>query len=261
MQNLRTHGAAPYRIAVVHGGPGAAGEMAPVARHLSILGGVLEPLQTAATLDGQVDELAGVLEAHGDPPVTLVGFSWGAFLGFLTAARHPRLVKKLILVSSGPFEERYARGIMSERLGRLSDVERTEVLALAGILADPGATGRDAALCRFGAMLARADAFDPLPGEEAVIACDAAVHEAVWPEAETLRRSGRLLSLGKSILCPVVALHGDYDPHPAPGVQEPLSRVLLDFRFILLEDCGHRPWRERRAKDRFYALLEKECAD
>ncbi len=32
MKNLRTYGAAPFGIAVVHGGPGAPGQMAPVAR-------------------------------------------------------------------------------------------------------------------------------------------------------------------------------------------------------------------------------------
>src|SRR5215510_9607502 len=32
VENHRTYGSAPYTVAVVHGGPGAAGEMAPVAR-------------------------------------------------------------------------------------------------------------------------------------------------------------------------------------------------------------------------------------
>jgi len=70
--------------------------------------------------------------------------------------------------------------------------------------------------------------------------------------------SGKLLELGKSIKCPVVAIHGDYDPHPAEGVAEPLSRILKDFRFILLEKCGHRPWLERSARDRFYSILKQE---
>jgi len=70
-----------------------------------------------------------------------------------------------------------------------------------------------------------------------------------------LRRSNRLLELGRKIRCPVVAIHGDYDPHPAAGVKEPLSRVLRDFRFVLLENCGHYPWRERLARDEFYSVL------
>ena len=57
MQNLRTYGKAPLTAAVIHGGPGAGGEMAPVARKLAYDYGVLEPIQTATTLEGQVQEL------------------------------------------------------------------------------------------------------------------------------------------------------------------------------------------------------------
>jgi pimeloyl-ACP methyl ester carboxylesterase len=56
----------------------------------------------------------------------------------------------------------------------------------------------------------------------------------------------------------VVAIHGDYDPHPFEGVQQPLSLVISDFRFILLKNCGHYPWIERDAKKRFYEILHEE---
>jgi len=56
----------------------------------------------------------------------------------------------------------------------------------------------------------------------------------------------------------VVALHGDYDPHPAEGVQKPLAATLKNFRFILLEKCGHKPWIERQSRDKFYAILKEE---
>jgi pimeloyl-ACP methyl ester carboxylesterase len=44
------------------------------------------------------------------------------------------------------------------------------------------------------------------------------------------------------------------------GVQEPLSRVLKNFRFILLENCGHHPWLERQAKQNFYDTLRTEIS-
>jgi pimeloyl-ACP methyl ester carboxylesterase len=56
----------------------------------------------------------------------------------------------------------------------------------------------------------------------------------------------------------VVAIHGDYDPHPTAGVRVPLLAVLINFTFILLEKCGHRPWIERASRDRFYGILEQE---
>jgi pimeloyl-ACP methyl ester carboxylesterase len=93
MKNLRIYGIPPFNLAVIHGGPGAQGEMAPVARELSFLGGVLEPLQTAGTLEGQVREMKCVLELNGTLPITLIGFSWGAMLSFIFTARYPQPVK------------------------------------------------------------------------------------------------------------------------------------------------------------------------
>ncbi|HEX2326884.1 MAG TPA: hypothetical protein VHQ00_15910 [Chloroflexota bacterium] len=44
-------------------------------------------------------------------------------------------------------------------------------------------------------------------------------------------------------------------------MREPLERVLRDFRLVLLDRCGHEPWRERHARDRFHALLRHELDD
>jgi len=45
MNNCRTGGNAPFSFAVVHGGLNAAGEMAAVAREISLSQGVIEPFQ------------------------------------------------------------------------------------------------------------------------------------------------------------------------------------------------------------------------
>ena len=258
MSNLRTYGKPPFTVAVVHGGPGAAGEMAPVARELASARGVLEPLQTAATLAGQVDELKAVLEQNAGLPVTLVGFSWGAWLSFILTAEHPALVKKLILISSGPFEERDAAKIRETRLSRLESKEREWVESLTEALNDPARKNKNTYFARMGVLLSKADAFDPIMDRSDPIDYSAEVFQGVWGDAGPMRSSGRLLTLGKRIECPVVAIHGDYDAHPAEGVQKPLSATLKNFRFILIEKCGHKPWIERQAKDKFYAILKEE---
>ena len=56
----------------------------------------------------------------------------------------------------------------------------------------------------------------------------------------------------------VLAIHGDYDPHPFKGIKLPLGKRVRDFRFLLLEECGHEPWNEISVKNRFYDILEKE---
>jgi pimeloyl-ACP methyl ester carboxylesterase len=261
MKNLRTYGKAPFTVAVIHGGPGAGGEMAPVARELAYDWGVLEPIQTAPSLDGQVEELRVVLEHHGDTPVTLIGFSWGAWLSFIVAARYPALIKKLLLVGSGPFEEKYVPRLQETRLSRLSDEERIEFEAVIRALGNPVSEGKDTLLARLGALASKTDMYDPImteADEADPVSSQGNIFQSVWEAAAELRSRGKLLALGKHIQCPVVALHGDYDPHPAEGVQKPLSMALKNFRFVLLEKCGHKPWLERQAKESFYSTIKEE---
>ncbi|MHA1731136.1 MAG: alpha/beta fold hydrolase [Promethearchaeota archaeon] len=255
------HGSPPFAVLVVHGGPGAAGGVRPVALELAARGvGVLEPIQTAKTVDGQVEELRATIEEAASTPVVLVGHSWGAWLCYIVAARHPALVRKLVLVGSGPFEEKYAKTVTETRLRRLGRRERGEYIRLLGTFGGPkpvNGAGGEALLSRLGELSEKADGFDALPGEAHRPVVDATVFSGVSRGASELRRSGELLELGRQIRCPVVAIHGDHDPHPAEGVRVPLSKVLADFEFVLLEKCGHNPWAERQARESFYdALLE-----
>ena len=165
-------------------------------------------------------------------------------------------MKKLILVSGGPFEGKYAAGIMETRLSRLDRQAGSEAVSLMAALEDPATPDKNALFARLGRLMTKADSYEPLSQESEILEYHYDIYKGVWPQAAELRRSGRLLELGERIRCPVVAIHGDYDPHPAAGVKEPLSRVLKDFRFVLLAKCGHYPWRERRARDEFYSVLK-----
>lgn len=235
------YGNAPFTVAVIHGGPGAAGEMSPVSRELSSNWGVLEPLQTATSLKGQIEELKAVLEQSGKLPITLIGYSWGAWLSFMCAAYYPAIVKKLLLISSGSFEEEYAATIQETRLNRLSEAEKREADALVATLNDPAVSDKNIPFARLGTLFTKADSYDPVILDTDELDVRYHIYQSVWNDAAELRRSGKLLELAKHIHCPVVAIHGDYDPHPAEGVQKPLSAVLNSFRFILLEHCGHTP--------------------
>lgn len=260
MKNLRVYGNKPYSVAVIHGGPGAPGSIAPVARELSKTMGVLEPLQTKDSLEGQVQELREVLEKNAALPVKLIGHSWGAMLACIITARYPSLVNKLILVSSGTFEQKYADNITPDRLNRLTEAERIEILKMTEIVNEAAPGNKDKAMARIGELFAKADTYDALPQEREPepLPVSEEINRKVWAEATELRISGELLEMGKGIKCPVVAVHGDYDPHLAEGIREPLSRVIKDFRFILLEKCGHEPWLERYAHDEFYEILTSE---
>jgi len=259
MKKFRTYGTLPYKVAVAHGGPGAPGEMAPVARELAHSVGVLEPFQTGDTVEKQVEELRTILTENATLPVTLIGYSWGAWLSFIVASRYPPLIGKLILVSSGPFEEKYSPDIMRRRLSRLDDVERQETLSLIESFNVPNRNNMNKIMARFGQLISKADSYDPLRHADEVVHMQFHIFQSVWKDAEKLRYGGKLLRFGKNIQCPVVAIHGAYDPHPAEGVEKPLSGVLKDFKFFLLQNCGHTPWVERQARDEFFRILKREC--
>ena len=258
MKNLRKYGEKPYQIAVIHGGPGAPGEMASVAKELASVNGVLEPLQTKNSVEGQVLELHDVLEENGDLPVILIGYSWGAWLSFIVTARCPALVKKLILIGSGAFEAKFADNIVGDRLNRLGEEERIEALNLFETINDSNAGNKDKPMARLGELFTKADTYDALPHKNETLEFSYDINKNVWEQAAGLRATGELLALGKKIKCPVVAIHGEYDTHLAAGVREPLYRVLQEFKFILLEKCGHEPWIERYARDKFYKILKNE---
>lgn len=260
MKNLRTYGNPPFNVAVLHGGPGAPGQMAPVARELSSERGVLEPLQTATSLEGQILEMRAVLEKSGDLPITLIGSSWGAMLGFIFSAYYPKYVKKLILVGSGVYDSKFADKIPEVRLNRLDLNERGEVQFLMGSLSSHAVKDKNRLFSRVGELLTKADAYNPLTLETEVIETQYEVFQRVWSDVVKIRNSGELPKLGGKIECPVVAIHGDYDPHPPEGIKIPLSTVLCDFKFILLKNCGHLPWIEKEAKTEFYEVLKKELS-
>lgn len=253
---LRCYGSPPYSAAVLHGGPGAAGEAAPLAHFLAVRRGVLEPMQTAETIEGQVAELKSILQTYAGLPVALVGFSWGAWLAWIFAAEYPGLVSRLVLVSSGPFTSDYAAAILPARLARLNASERAEAEALLEAISNPGSPADDATLARVGALFERADAYDPLPGAQNPVEVNLKIYNGVWPAAVELRRSGKLLALADHIHCPVVAIHGEDDPHPVEGVAAPLAPLLANFTLLSLPHCGHHPWAERQARDAFFEALE-----
>lgn len=262
MQNLRNYGGTPYLIALIHGGLGAAGEMQPVAKELSKNYGVLEPLQTGSTVEGQVQELKAVLEQNGNQPIILVGFSWGAMLSLILTSRYPELVSKLILISSGPLEAKYSKDIMQVRLSRLSTEDKNKISELENIVNNPSisALEKNNAFQKIGELFGKSESYDLIENDanEIIIEVDSNIYESVWPQAAKMRQDGEFIKLAKDIKCPVVVIHGDYDPHPFEGIKEPLEEVLKDIKFILLEKCGHTPWKEKFAKDKFYEILKNE---
>lgn len=260
MRSYRVYGEKPYKVVVVHGGPGAPGSLGYVAKVLSEKHSILEPFQSASSVQGQVEELHSYIQENcSQEKIKIVGHSWGAWLAFMYTAMHPERIEKLILVAAGAFDERYNFNLTKLRLSRLTEADRQEALDIINWM-NRTESDDPAKMIRFSELMERADFFDCEQLEEGEQEFQFDIFQSVWKEADRMRRFGELVKYGKKIKCPVIAIHGNYDTHPAKGVEEPLSKVLKRFRFIGLEQCGHYPWKEKYAKNKFFEILETELA-
>ncbi len=251
MKNLRYYGKSPYTLALVHGGPGAKGSLAGAARELGRFRGVLEPIQTQTDIPSLVQELHEQLSL-GQPPLTLAGHSWGAWLALIYAAYFGDRVRHLVLISCPPLTEEFTSLILKNRLARLSSQEAQDYLQAEQTLAtrpDP------AAFETLQRLTQQTDFVKPCPYDDSALDPDPAQYQAVWPQAAQLRASGKLLQFLKRISCPVSVVHGNQDPHPLSGVLTPLAQAGITPQVLELAQCGHSPFAEQFARDEFYRFL------
>ena len=258
MKNYRTWGKPPYKVAVVHGGPGLPGSVAPIARELSKDTGVIEVLETKDSVEGQIEELAGVLKEHADFPVILVGHSWGAVLSYMTAARYPTLVKKLIIIGMPALEMKDRPDYTPIWLSRLPEKERVEFLSLEKSVWDGEEGDKSEDMGILHRLTAKADSYAFVSEKDEVLEYQFGINKSVGTEFHEILKTTELLDIGGKIKCPVVAIHGDYDLRLASVMADPLSDIIKDFKLVLLEKCGHYPWMEKFARDKFYEVLRKE---
>jgi pimeloyl-ACP methyl ester carboxylesterase len=254
---VRIHGTSGPDVAVLHGGPGAPGSAAGLARALGGAFRVLEPLQHRSggeplTVAGHVADLAAV----APPRVAIVGWSWGAMLGLSYAARHPGRVSALVLVGCGTYDEP-SRALLRQRLdGRLGPLGRHRMAILRRQLeaaTDPARAGH--LLASLGRLSADAEGFDLRPEPDGQEIPDARGHDETWADVLRLQREGVEPAAFRAITGPVLMLHGEQDPHPGPATRDLLRGYVPQLEYRSFESCGHEPWRERLARDAFLGAL------
>src|SRR6202795_4319954 len=93
---VRSYGTLGPQVVVLHGGPGAPGHMAPVARGLAESFRIIEPFQRGSdgerlTVARHIADLHEVVRSSCESVhPALVGSSWGAMLALCYAAEHPQ---------------------------------------------------------------------------------------------------------------------------------------------------------------------------
>ena len=257
---IRRYGNRGPNVVVLHGGPGAPGSAAGLARALADEFSVLEPLQRRSgivplTVSQHVEDLAAIAPIGS----AIVGHSWGAMLGLSFAACFPDRVSSMALVGCGTYDEE-CRAQFRSRLDALMDDAtrlRLETLKLrAAMEVDPDV--RDAVVRQRGDLTMSIEAYDLMDSVDDprdAMQYDGGANVETWNDVLRLQREGMEPQRFSRISCPVLMLHGNIDPHPGAATRDLLRRFIPHLQYVEFEKCGHEPWKEQHARHPFLVAL------
>jgi len=196
-------------------------------------------------------DVAGLVRSLGERDAALVGHGWGGFLGWTAAALHPKVVRRLVVVSM-PHPRRLRASLLTEwrqlrasayALGFQTPVlperaltrhEGAAVERLLNAWAGPGWPDAETARCYRAAMC--------IPG---VAHCALEYHR--WairsiPRPDGVRFTRRMRT---PVRIPVLHLHGALDGSLRPSSARGSGRyVEAPYRWRLLDGVGHFPHEE-----------------
>lgn len=226
MINFRKWGDGGPSVVLLHGGPGARGDVAPLALQLKDSFQVLEPLQrrasnTLLTVAKHIQDLHELLnsESYSKPPA-LVGFSWGAMLALAYATEYSESISQVILISCGTFDKT-ARAVLQQRRRERPSSDEVEPIQIANAFLE----------------------YDEAGGQES------------WADMLRLQVNGTYPAKFAQIEVPVTMIHGAQDPHPGKMIRDSLLPFIPALTYIEIPNCGHTPWLERCARTEFIAQL------
>ena len=256
MIRFRTYGTRGPTVVVLHGGPGATGEMAPVARELAGSFRVLEPWQRRSgavrlTVARHVADLHELLRTRGPSgSAALVGSSWGAMLALAYGAAHPTTVGPIVLVGCGTFDRKARARLVATLERRMGPALRARLAAVPGKYRDP-----DNAWMGEARLLLPLYSYDPLEDPARRGPVDAGGARETWSDMVRLQANGTYPARFHAIRSPVLMLYGSYDPHPGRMILASLRPYLPQIEYREWDHCGHYPWLEREVRTEFFSTV------
>lgn len=252
---VREYGIGLDTAIAIHGGPAAAGDREPLAKELGRHYRVLEPYQRGRgenrlAVSTHVRDLDALVRERGiSGSAILVGHSWGAMLALAYAAAVPEGARALVLIGCGTFSRRARAEFTARYEARLTPVDRDALTAIERTETDP-----DRRLAVEGQVATRVFGHD-LDTAIPVPTVDAVAHHETWSDMSRLIDGGVYPAAFAAITCPVLMIHGLDDPHPGPLTRDDLRAHIPHLEYLELEECGHSPWLERRARHVFFDAL------
>ncbi|MBC77133.1 MAG: alpha/beta hydrolase [Halobacteriovoraceae bacterium] len=258
------YGAGPKTIVLIHGGPSLFGYMKSLGKHLAPSYKVIDYAQKGTyespgssndlSIDSHIDDLVEVVKSNSsEDKVVLLGHSWGASLSLLTAAQHPDLVEKVIVMGTAPLEEKTADAF-SENLNRkfpksvkakLEKIDRELELAKTDQDKNTLMQDRLRLIGPYYHLNPKTEEFMPSLKWNYITFLNSI--DSLWKKID----AGEIPSLLQRVKSPVVAFHGDSDPIPHQETFKFLKRNIGNLKTIKVEHAGHFPWLEETSKERF----------
>lgn len=182
------------------------------------------------SLEQMADDAAVVLAKRASEPVEVVGHSLGGAVAMLLAARHPSMVRSLVLMDGVPEYSEKTRSGFLWRAGQIRDGGAVSIIFDIVIPRSFGTetqTERPEVVARFQAMLARQapDVYSHI--------CELAAGTNTWAAFNSLR-------------LPTLFVSGSEDVSTSPDIMHPLAEQ-IGGRFVEIPNAGHNPPLEQPA--------------
>ncbi|MDP8217169.1 MAG: alpha/beta hydrolase [Candidatus Theseobacter exili] len=254
---VRKYGSSGEPVIVLHGGPGAAGYMQPVAKELGKEFRVYEPFQRESgkerlTVACHVKDINDLIKSYcSRQKPAIVGHSWGAMLALAYAAEYPDNISALALVGCGTFDKASRQQMEKVRNERMTDNIKNHMKRLTEKI-----EYTDQRLCAMGQLMQKIDSYNLISSGGKIERCDARAHRESWQDMILLQDTDVYPAAFAKITVPVIMIHGTHDPHPGKMIETNLKGHIPQLEYFQLEKCGHYPWLEKAVKDKFYAFLK-----
>jgi len=254
--DTRQYGSTGSDVFLLHGGPGAPGYLAPVARVLANSFHVIEPMQRSSsqvplTVAQHVSDLHELVTSQNRPgKPAIVGHSWGAMLALAYAAQHPSEIKCLVLIGCGTFDAASRHQLEVTRKQRIDDAYSRQLQGIEKKTLPPNER-----MQAMGRLYLQLDSYRLGSVEDELLTCDARGHVETWQDMLKLQTEGVYPTSFSAIDISTLMLHGAYDPHPGHMIHDSLKPYLRFLSYKEWQACGHYPWLERKVKVTFYTTL------
>jgi 3-oxoadipate enol-lactonase len=182
------------------------------------------------SLEQMADDAATVLACCTTSPAEVVGHSLGGAVAMLLAARHPSVVRSLIIMDSVPEYSKKSRSGFRWRAGQIRDVGAVATIfdiVIPHSFGNKTHTERPEVVARFQDMLGRQspDVYSHI--------CELAASTNVWSEFNSLR-------------LPTLFVSGSEDVSTSSDIMRPLAEQ-IGGRFVEIPNAGHNPPLEQPA--------------